>query len=151
MPLPISKAPDSMPCSLVLARCGASDQREILETARLSWRKRGIPVEEIRAEPAAVISLAAELASAGLVWCILRLTDHPEWETASFNRLEGVRAAQVFRVEGMARAIKTLKPQVLVTDGRGATVYEIIRFGADLWQANRLGISENRSNGSAAN
>ena len=151
MPLPTSKPHESIPCSLVLAQYGPTDQREILEAARLSWRKRGIPVEEIRAEPAAVISLAAELASAGLVWCILRLTDHPEWETASFNRLEGVRAAQVFRVEGMTRAIRTLKPQVLVTEGRGATVYEIIRFGADLWQANRQGISTNSSKGSAVN
>ena len=151
MPLPTSKPHESIPCSLVLAQYGPTDQREILEAARLSWRKRGIPVEEIRAEPAAVISLAAELASAGLVWCILRLTDHPEWETASFNRLEGVRAAQVFRVEGMTRAIRTLKPQVLVTEGRGAMLYEIIRFGADLWQANRQGISTNSSKGSAVN
>ncbi len=140
-----------MPCSLVLARNGTTDQREILEAARLSWRKRGIPVEEIKAEPSAVISLAAELASAGLVWCILRLTDHPEWETASFNRLDGVRAAQVFRVEGMTRALRTLKPQVLVTEGRSATIYEIIRFGADLWQANRQGLLAKTPIGSTAN
>jgi hypothetical protein len=122
---------------LVLALHGDLGPREILEAARLSWRRRGIPVEEICAEPAAVISVAAELVSAGLAWCMLRLTDHPEWESAGFNRLEGVRAAHVHRVDGMNRALQTLRPQVLVAEGQSATLYEIIRYGADLWEAHR--------------
>lgn len=128
---------------LVLALHGNIGPREILEAARLSWRRRGIPVEEICAEPAAVISVAAELVSAGLAWCMLRLTDHPEWESAGFNRLEGVRAAHVHRVEGMSRALETLQPQVLVAEGKGTTLYEMIRFGADLWEANRARIKTN--------
>ena len=122
---------------LVLALHGDLGPREILEAARLSWRRRGIPVEEICAEPAAVISVAAELVSAGLAWCMLRLSDHPEWESAGFNRLEGVRAAHVHRVDGMNRALQTLCPQVLVAECHSATLYEIIRYGADLWEAHR--------------
>lgn len=137
MPGSPSTQPETGPCPLVLALHGDLGPREILEAARLSWRRRGIPVEEIWVEPAAVISVAAELASAGLAWCMLRLTDHPEWESAGFNRLEGVRAAHVHRVDGMNRALQTLRPQVLVAEGQGATLYEIIRFGADLWEAHQ--------------
>lgn len=137
MPGSSAALPETVPCPLVLALHGDLGPREILEAARLSWRRRGIPVEEIWVEPAAVISVAAELASAGLTWCMLRLTDHPEWEAAGFNRLEGVRAAQVHRVDGMNRALQTLRPQVLVAEGQAATLYEMIRFGADLWKAHR--------------
>ncbi len=137
MPGSTTNQPETGGCTLVLALHGDLGPREILEAARLSWRRRGIPVEEVCAEPAAVVSIAAELASAGLIWCMLRLTDHPEWESAGFNRLEGVRAAHVHRVGGLSRALNTLKPQVLVAEGKTATLYEIIRFGADLWEAHK--------------
>ena len=41
------------------------------------------------------------------------------------------------RVDGMNRALQTLCPQVLVAECHSATLYEIIRYGADLWEAHR--------------
>ncbi len=104
------------------------------ETAQLVWQRQGIATVRNFLEPALALALAGEMASVE-GWCMLRLTDHPEWETAGFNRLDGVSAAQVWRVDGLARAIRTLAPQVLVAERFGPTLYELTRFGTDLWQS----------------
>jgi len=117
----------------VLCLC-LSGKVEEADTAIATWKRKGMTVEKVIVDPAGALSLAGEMA---LIpgWCMLRMTDHPEFETAGFNRLERVSAAQVWRVDGLVRALKSLVPQVIVVERNGPTLYEITRFGADLWQS----------------
>lgn len=107
---------------------------ELVETARLIWKRQGIAVQRQIQDPAGALALAGEMAGQA-DWCMLRLTDHPEWETAGYNRLDGITAAQVWRFEGLARALKTLAPQVIVVERTGPTLFELTRFGSDLWNS----------------